>query len=80
MTGQVLDVATTPALLQTGSRRLRQSQGIIRFAACQESRVRGSDTKFQADSAVELELQRAVGALHLWDASSEMTVARASSR
>ena len=29
----VLDVATTPALLQTGGCRLRQSQGIIQLAA-----------------------------------------------
>ena len=60
----VLDVATAPALLQTGSRRPRQSQGIIQFAACQESGVRGdgSATNFQADYAVELELHRGVGA------------------
>ena len=64
----VLHVATAPALLQTGSCRLRQSQGIIQLTACQESGVRGdgSATKFQADSAVELELQRGVGAFTHW--------------
>ena len=46
----VLDVATTPALLQTGGCCLRQSQGIIQFAACQESGVRGNScaVEFQA--------------------------------
>ena len=38
----VLDVAATPALLQTGGCCLRQSQGIIQLAAGQESGVRGN--------------------------------------
>ena len=46
----VLHVATAPALLQTGSCRLRQFQGVVQLAACQESGVRGNRgaVEFQA--------------------------------
>ena len=60
----MLHVTTAPTLLQTLTRRLRQSQCIIQLATGQQSGVRGdgSAAKLQADSAVELELQRGVGA------------------
>ena len=47
---------------------LCEPQSGIKLAACQESGVRGdgSATKIQADSAVELELQRGVGAFTHW--------------
>ena len=64
----VLDVATTPALLQTGGRCLRQSQGIIQLAAGQESSVRGYSgaVEFQAYAAVKTERGAAVGAFTHW--------------
>jgi hypothetical protein len=47
---------------------LYESQSGIKLAACQESSVRGDSraTKIQMDSAVELELQRGVGAFTHW--------------
>ena len=60
----VLHVATAPALLQTLTRRLRQSQCTIQLATGQQSGVRGDggNVELQSYAAVETELGAGVGA------------------
>ena len=64
----VLHVATAPTLLQTLTRRLRQSQCIIQLATGQQSGVRGDGgtAKLQSYTAVETELGAGVGAFTHW--------------
>ena len=54
----MLHVTTAPTLLQTLTRRLRQSQRIVQLAAGQQPSVRGdgSATKLQPYTSVETEL------------------------
>ena len=64
----VLHVTTTPTLLQTLIRRLRQSQCIVQLAAGQQPSVRGdgSAAKLQQYMAVETERGAGVGAFTHW--------------
>ena len=64
----VLHVATAPTLLQTLTRRLRQSQCIVQLATGQQSGVRGdgSAAKLQPYTAVETELGAGVCAFTHW--------------
>ena len=64
----VLHVTTAPTLLQTLTRRLRQSQCIIQLATGQQSGVRGdgSAAKLQPYTAVETERGTGVGAFTHW--------------
>ena len=64
----VLHIAAGAAFMDIIVGCLCEPQSGIKLAACQESGVRGdgSATKSQADSAVELELQRGVGAFTHW--------------
>ena len=64
----VLHVTTAPTLLQTLTRRLRQSQHIVQLAAGQQSGVRGdgSAAKLQPYTAVETERGAGVGAFTHW--------------
>ena len=60
----VLHVTTAPALLQTLTRRLRQSQCIIQLATGQQPSVRGDGgaAKLLPYTSVETELGAGVGA------------------
>ena len=64
----VLHVTTAPTLLQTLTRRLRQSQCIVQLAAGQQPSVRGdgSAAKLQPYTSVETERGAGVGAFTHW--------------
>ena len=75
----VLHVTTAPALLQTLTRRLRQSQGIIQLATGQQSGVRGdgSAAKRQPYTSVETGACRGGWCFHPLGASEDSTLSTA---